>query len=72
MNVLKPLEKTCRIENNREVCPERVPPYLEEHGNVTTTEKIMGELISTVYTHIHLSCHLYSAISSAIYSGNLS
>lgn len=56
MNVLKPLENTCRIENNKTVCPERVPPYLEEHGNVTTTEKIMGELIFTVYTHnYHLS-----------------
>ena len=49
MNVLKPLENTCRIEKNKEVCPERVPPYLEEHGNVTTTEKIMGMLTSSLY-----------------------
>ena len=43
INVLELNDQECNTVGDKTVCPP--PPYLEEHGDVTLTEKIMGELI---------------------------
>jgi hypothetical protein len=51
INVVKNHDPECKQVGNTTVCP--TPPYLEEHGNVTVTEKILGEsLITTKYSEV--------------------